>query len=391
MIPSVAAVLALSIIGAILQVPLIIFYFRTRNIPVVFLAGWYFIICTISILSIAIWGNDNIEDWWNGEVFCDIVIRLQVGYNCGVLCATCAIARNLSKILANDKPQLNNNSFSSRIADVAICGIMPLLLLALVYIVQVRRYLVYQYQGWTLALTSWVRIPLILIWPTVWALIASGYVILTLHRFRLKSKDMGDLLHTTGSNMTRIQIVRFVSCCAIIVLTILPLSIYTLIVDIQSQLVEKFSWNGIHDPLLWGIIIKLRSNGPSLSQYFDIPLSVITFICFGTSREVNAWYGQLADGIHRTYQQLIKWISDLWKAKSTKSLQSLSVKFGGPARSLRSTPAYGPRTLRDPNHYLNEEELSEMDWQEMMELGNVKLAMPRSPDSSMIGKPELIH
>lgn len=401
MLPSVAAVLALSLIGGLVQIPVIVFYSKIKNIPVVFIAGWYFIICCISFISILVWGNDDLENWWNGYVFCDIVVRLQIGYNTGVICATCAVARNLARLLSNDGPQLNYNSFSARMVDLAICIIMPVVLMGLVYIVQVRRYIIYQYQGCSMPITSWVRIPLMLIWPTVWSIIASAYVIFTLYRYRLKRKDMGDLLHCAGSNMTRIQMIRFVSCCIIIILTILPLSIYGLVTNIQNQVVSKYSWTGIHDPILWGVIFKVRADGPSLAQYTDIPLSLVTFLFFGTSKESNAWYGELFDSSRRIClgikdQAVRLWwriIQGKYNKGSKNSMKSrlvgtntVNVRFGGPAQSFkRFSPApigFGPKSLQRTS--FSEEAMAEMDWAEMMELRNVNLTLPRSPDSEEI-------
>lgn len=371
---TVIIVLILSIIGAILQIPLIIYYIKIKNIPIVFLASWFFLICIISFLSIIIWQGDNTEYWWNGYVFCDVVVRLRISYSCGVLCATCAIARNLSRILVTKNPRLNNNSFSSRLVDIVICSVMPLLLFSLVYIVQDRRYMIYQYQGCTLTVTSWVRIPLILIWPTIWALVASGYIILTLYRFHHKNKDMKDFLHTSGSNLTRIQIVRFVSCCAIIVATILPFSIDALIINVNSLMEMPFSWSDIHNPLLWNVILKLRSSGPSTSQYFDIPLSIITFICFGTSKEVNTWYRQLAHEFSKLIHRFIQWLSHPWNRELANMVPSLNAKFGRPASAISEfspTSGYGPQNLLGSGRYLTEH-MSEIDWHDMMELSDIK-------------------
>jgi pheromone a factor receptor len=303
-----------SLMAFLLQVPLLIWYIKIKNIPVACLAVWFAILNFNTFLSLQIWSSPNLSSWWNGDIFCDIMVRFLAGCSSGVICACGAIARNLCILMNNDGPKLNFNSFRSRIIDLLICLTLPLLIMILVILVQQRRYFVGQYVGCYLQVApTWVFFPLVVIWPPILSVITIGYVIVTFYRFMIKRKDTKDFLRCSGSGMTLAKFIRFFAFCIIVVAVMMPLCVYQLVINVRAigPIIQPYSWSAVHSSS-WATIVKFLATGPSIAQYVDVGLAYVTFVCFGTGAELAKWYLECLDIIY--VGRVVRWIGTLMQS-----------------------------------------------------------------------------
>jgi hypothetical protein len=189
-------------------------------------------------------------------------------------------------------PKIQINSFHSRVVDLAICLLLPVLIMGLVYLVMPFRYGIVQNQGCRVPMTkSWAAIFIMLLWPPLISLIASLYVCMAAVRLWFKRCDARDILHCSNSGLTIVRYTRVLIFCAIVVCLQLPLTLYVLVENARSlALVEWAPESLILDYSRYNDIYKASGTVPTPTQYSSMVLAIIMFICFGTGKELAAWY-----------------------------------------------------------------------------------------------------
>jgi pheromone a factor receptor len=169
----------LAAIAVTLCIPPFIWHLSNRNVGAVSLMLWLIILNFMNFINALIWPNDNIFAYWNGEVFCDIEIRLMLGGTVAVPSAVLCIVRDLARALDTNRNTLSFSESQKKrklIIDLLLCFGMPLYFIGIYYIVQPGRYYIYAIQGcWYPIDESWVSIVLIVMWPLILTLIAAYF------------------------------------------------------------------------------------------------------------------------------------------------------------------------------------------------------------------------
>jgi pheromone a factor receptor len=151
----------------ILQIPPLIFHIYQRNLGASALIIWLSLSLLIVVCNALIWPRDNIQDWWDGAGYCDVVIRIQIGAQAGLPGSALVIARGLAAILHVDEaPRVRK--WWTKALEWWLCLGFPLFLMAVYYIVQSNRYSLATTSGCQLWLDrNWVSIVLVEMWPLV--------------------------------------------------------------------------------------------------------------------------------------------------------------------------------------------------------------------------------
>ena len=283
----------LSFLALILQIPLLIWNVKQKNVPLLCLIGWYWVLNINTFLSTFVWSSPNVIEWFNGSGYCDMMVRIIAGGHVGVFCAVTAISRKLAIIMSDEGPKIELNSFQARMIDLCICMVMPVILMIIIYIAQVHRYALYQYMGCTLFLTNtWVVIPCYIVWPMVLAMAATGYTWLALARYTRKRNDFKDLLHTTNSGVSSEKFKRLLIYTIVITIVMLPLTIYVAVSNLKIVDVHlAYSWSSAHD--MFGEILRIPEPGFVSDMYLYGALGILQFLCFGTGKELVDVYKQV--------------------------------------------------------------------------------------------------
>jgi hypothetical protein len=110
-------------------------------------------------------------------------------------------------------------------------------------------------------------------------------------RLWFKRCDARDILHCSNSGLTIVRYMRVLIFCAIVVCLQLPLTLYVLAENARSlALVEWTPESLILDYSRYNDIYKASETVPTPTQYSSMALANIMFICFGTGKELVAWY-----------------------------------------------------------------------------------------------------
>ncbi|KAA8910828.1 hypothetical protein TRICI_004016 [Trichomonascus ciferrii] len=305
--PEVIAGQTLALISALVQIPVLIWHSKQKNVATLCLVGWFLIFNLHTFISGFVWSSDNIESWWNGDGTCDIMVRIQVGGHAGVVTATAALARNLSIIISDQGPTIDLNSFRARMFDLMLALTCPVLIMALLVISQQSRYMIFQYQGCTADLSAqWPTILICIVWPPIFAIVAVSYSLLALVRYIRKQNDVKNFLHCTNSGLTRSRFVRLLAFCVIVAGVMLPLTIYITVKDSSNiDTSQGYSWSRDHNSD-WAIVHRFRAAGLFMDQWIYIILGLIQFACLGTGSELVETYRRVLRLDRRQEKKLLE-------------------------------------------------------------------------------------
>lgn len=346
---STGTVLVLSAVGLVLQVPTLSFYIARANIPVAILSAWLAILCLSNVVAVGAWGDDEIFAWWNGKVYCDIMVRLVAAGSSGMLCAATALARKLAIIMSNKGPGLGINSWRARAVDLAICLVCPVLIMALLYLVLPIRYGISQNMGCRVPMTKSVStIVVILPWGLLFSLVAAAYVCVAAGRFWVKRRDARDILHCSNSGMTLRRFVRFLAFCAIVVGIQLPLAVFGLVQNVLA--LESLGWTSqaaILKSSSKGAIARVAGSKPDPFQISWMVLAIVMFICFGTGEEQAAWWRSIF--AHAAFWRIRRRPEDPFTpVRATHD--DLEKAFGTPKAATVRTLAVAPSITSSTDH-----------------------------------------
>lgn len=126
-----------------------------------------------------IWWSTDQNTWFSGTGLCDVEVRLKVA--AGAATAGCLLAIFRSLAVA-----VNTNSVSSvttkrqrkatLVLEIFFGAIFPIFTLIVYYLVQPTRYDIMRMTGCAVVIApTWLSVVLIVMWPTIFLLIATGY------------------------------------------------------------------------------------------------------------------------------------------------------------------------------------------------------------------------
>ena len=94
------------IISFCLLIPPFLWHIRSRNLPATILIFWLMYVDLTGFISTMIWSGDNFDEAWDGQVYCDIVGKLDAGSSVGKCCAIACVIMNLYFVLCAKHPTL---------------------------------------------------------------------------------------------------------------------------------------------------------------------------------------------------------------------------------------------------------------------------------------------
>ena len=177
-----AQAVALTVFSAFAIIVLIIpaiWHYRVNNVAACSLIFYLSIYNFTTFVNTIIWPRDNYSDWWDGQILCDIEVKLEWPFTTGLACAMACITRNLAIVLDVERANIHSTKamrYRKLMIDLAICFVIPILQIALHYISQPSRYYISVIGGCTPPYDrSWPTIVLFYMWPTIFSLINCYY------------------------------------------------------------------------------------------------------------------------------------------------------------------------------------------------------------------------
>ncbi|KAH4126996.1 hypothetical protein HBI62_185620 [Parastagonospora nodorum] len=283
-------------------------HFRQGNVAAGSLILWVIMVNFCNSINPLIWPRDNTTEWWNGNVWCDINVRLQVGCIVGTTASAAMIVRKLARVMDTRNITVSSSrdsKFKERGLEILWCWIYPLVLILLYYIVQPVRYMIYGIIGCLSAYdSSWPSMVLISIWAPITTLVATGYSIILSYRLYRYRREFVRLVATR--NTTKSRFIRLFIICIIIVLAYTPYTIW-LIISLSRQITDTYSWSRVHDPATFHSVFKAPSFGiVTVDKWGQVATGYVLFFVFGTGSDAYNTYKKMmvACGLGRVWPSL---------------------------------------------------------------------------------------
>jgi len=337
----------------ILCLPPLFWHFRQGNIAAGSLILWVCLINFFNSINPLIWPRDNLTDWWNGNIWCDINVRIQVGAIVGTTASTAMIVRKLAKVMDTSTMTVStsrNSKIKEQALEIAWCWLYPLVLIIMYYVVQPVRYLIYSIQGCLTAYdTSWPSIVLSFMWAPITTLVAACYAgksliplssslheqmlmktaVLSyrLYRYRLEFARLVAARNTTKSRFIRLFII-----CIIVILVYVPYTVWLLVVLIRAiRGQEPYSWSRVHNPATFNTIMKTPAFGRvPIDKWGQVATGYVLFFVFGTGADAWSTYKKMAIGVG-----LGRWFPVLYTVRESGNATPTSLRtWGSRAKSV---------------------------------------------------------
>jgi pheromone a factor receptor len=169
-----------AIIAILLCLPPLIWHAKNRNIAASALIFWLILLNTNNFLNPLIWPTGDWGNWWMGQGYCDVQIRIMVGAIIGAVPAcVLAISRSLAEALDTHHQAVHQDrrdKMKGYVFEAVLCFGLPIFYMVAYYVVQNVRYFIVpvygcdnRYDG------SWVSVVLFFIPPVVMTLFSSYY------------------------------------------------------------------------------------------------------------------------------------------------------------------------------------------------------------------------
>ncbi|QLQ77953.1 hypothetical protein HG537_0A02000 [Torulaspora globosa] len=305
-------IIGLCTVGFVLLVPPLAWHSQNKNVPAVVLISWLLVMNLSYIVAACVWNGEDFASKWDGKGWCDVVVKLQVGANVGISCAVGNIVNNLHSVLKSDSVLPEAGSWRKIGRDLAVCLILPVVIMALSYLVQIYRFGVTRYYGCLNVLSpTWVSTVLYTMWSLVASTVAAVYASMVLYIFYRKRKDVKDILHCTNSKLNLTRFARLLIFCCLIILVMFPLSIYALVEDFKS-FNGHYSYKETHSSAFWNVIPKIDAGGKLITVWIYVLMSYMVFFIFGLGADALHMYanfmrsiklGFIVDGLGRLIEK----------------------------------------------------------------------------------------
>ncbi|KZM21843.1 mating-type factor pheromone receptor [Ascochyta rabiei] len=288
----------------------LVWHFSQRNVAAGSLVLW--IILTNFSLGInpIIWPRDNVEEWWNGNVWCDINVRIQVGGQVGLAASMVMILRKLAKVMDTRNITVASSRSSKlreQLIEFAWCWCYPLVLILLYIPVQSVRYNVWGIEGCIAAYRpTWQSLVLSAMWVPITMTVAVYYAVLLFIRLFRYRREFSRLV--MARNSTKSRFIRLFLICIIMTFIVVPYSAYPFYY-FCSQL-ASFKWDYEWERLNGdkkNIILKFPSEGKvHVDKWGQVVLGYVVFLIFGTGTDAYNTYKKmlLALGLGKVFPSL---------------------------------------------------------------------------------------
>ena len=154
-----------------------IWHFRQANVAAGSLILWIVLHNLFNCINPLFWPRDNLTEWWDGAVLCDIQIRLQVGSYVGLTASLALVLRKLANVMDTRNITVSTSHKSkvkAKIWEVFWCWGVPLLLMGIYYVTQYNRYAIVGIAGcWSVHDASWPSMVISFMWSAVGIVIDS--------------------------------------------------------------------------------------------------------------------------------------------------------------------------------------------------------------------------
>ncbi|KAH7911860.1 pheromone A receptor-domain-containing protein [Hygrophoropsis aurantiaca] len=258
---------------------------------------WTGLACLNQFINSIVWNSDVID---KAPVWCDISSRFIIGSAVAIPASSLCINRRLYKI-ASVSTVMKSRAERRRdvLVDLSIGLGIPIVEMALQYIVQGHRYNIFENIGcFPFTFNSPPAYALVFAWPIAIGAISACYCILTIRALAQRRSEFKELL-SANKNLNSGRYFRLMAVAGIEVCCTLPLGAYSIYLNAAAQPIQRWvSWENTHydfsrvgqyPALIWRSS-SLTVLSLELSRWLVILCAFIFFGFFGFADEAKKNY-----------------------------------------------------------------------------------------------------
>ncbi|CAE6467716.1 unnamed protein product [Rhizoctonia solani] len=271
-------------------------HWRARNIGTLSLIFWLSSINLTRGINAVIWGGKTID---YAPVWCDICTKLVIGANWGFSASTVCISRYLAQVSSPHHTVANVTDRRRRIIfEIFMCVVLPLIAMALHYVVQGHRFDILEDFGCNpTTYVSVAALCLVYLPSLVLALITLVYSGIALRWFVHRRAQFQAVLQSNNSGLTTSRYLRLIALSITEMLFATAMTIFVLVITLEDNGLRPWvSWDFVHSDWL-----RVDQFAKALSpQYFwdrylltwyMVPITSIAFFAFfGFGQEAKEEY-----------------------------------------------------------------------------------------------------
>ncbi|KAH7911853.1 GPCR fungal pheromone mating factor [Hygrophoropsis aurantiaca] len=285
-------------LGAALVLIPLPWHWRARNIGTLAIIAWLFIMNMIYGINSIIWAG-NVNNYI--PVWCDITTKLIIGANTALPIATMCVCKHLELVSSNRRVRIDNIDKRRRIIfDSIMCFGVPLIFMALHYVVQGHRYDIIENFGCQPA--TYYSVPAVMIvWfpPLFFSVVTLGYASASLYHFVRRRISFAAHLQNSNSALTTHRYMRLMAMAVTEIVWGTALTSFNIYNNIQGGLRPWISWDNVHSNFSRVDLYIILEIPPAYLQtmllfWWAMPVSAyIFFMFFGFGEEARKEYSNI--------------------------------------------------------------------------------------------------
>ncbi|KAI6002483.1 Rcb2.42 [Pisolithus orientalis] len=311
-------------------------HWRARNVAMLSTIVWLFVSNIIYAIDAIIWAG-NVAD--SAPVWCDITTKLQVGTNMALPACCLCICIHLERIASVRQVSTSHSDKIRRmIFDATLCWLIPIIYMALHYVVQGHRFDIIEDFG--CRPTVYVSIPAIfLIWvpPMTAALATLGFAFVAVRHFFRRRLMFAKHLQNSNSGLTTSRYFRLMSMAVVQMFWSLLITSFNVWFSCQNGLRRWISWDNVHtgfSQIAYFPTVLIPSSTLTWTYilWWALPASaIIFFVFFSFGHDAMNEYRECFSWVRRAVFRRIP-VEQLGKSKN------LSLPRGGSSCQSLATP-----------------------------------------------------
>jgi pheromone a factor receptor len=293
----------------ILCIPPLVWHFSQRNAAAGSLILWVILLNFFNSINPLIWPRDNLTEWWSGNVWCDINVRIQIGAQVGMVASIAMILRKLAIVMDTRNITVSTSRSSrlrSQILEFAWCCGYPFVLIVVYYTVQSIRYFIYAIEGCISGYhVSWASVVLGAMWAPITMVAGVYYAGLCLYRLFRYRQEFSRLLN--ARNTTKSRFIRLFTICIVTLLFYVPYNLaafWLFLNEVPWQ--APYNWDEVHGPK-FNTVIRVPTHGQvHLDKWGQVMTGYVIFLIFGTGSDAYDTYKKIliAVGLGKVFPSL---------------------------------------------------------------------------------------
>ncbi|CAE7191323.1 unnamed protein product [Rhizoctonia solani] len=293
--PELAVVSFICTVLVLIPLP---WHWRSRNIPTLSFIFWLTVVNIPRGINAIIWAG-NTKD--HAPVWCDITTKLEMGANWGFCSTAVAMCRYLAHVSSPHHRIEKAPEKRRRVMfEIFMCAVLPLISMALHYVVQGNRYYILEDFGCMASIyPTVVSLLIINVPPLLFALITLVYSGIALRWFIQRRAQFEAALQSNNSGLTRSRYLRLVALSAIMMMMATAMTAFVLISNIESGGAAPWpTWEIVHAD--WYRIDQIAKDlvpgsfwVRQLMIWYLVPVTSVNFFAFfGFGKEARDEYAR---------------------------------------------------------------------------------------------------